>query len=105
MGEQYQHSSSRKMMGEFGLDSRGSGQGQMAGFCEHSNELAGCVKSREILHCLWHQQLFKKECATCSQVANTIIPFYVIPFSLRKFPAINTNTENLVIHCSFSILT
>jgi len=55
MGEQYQHSSSRKRTGGFGLNSRGSGQGQMAGFCEHSNELSGCVKSREKLDYLRHQ--------------------------------------------------
>jgi hypothetical protein len=76
----------------------------MAGFCECSNKLSGCIKSREILNYLRHQQLFKKECATWSQPAH-IIPFYVIPFILRKLPAINIHTTNLVICCSFSILT
>jgi hypothetical protein len=51
-------------MGGYELDSSGSGLGQTAGFCEYSNKLSGCTKSREILDYLRHQQLFRKKCAT-----------------------------------------
>jgi flavodoxin len=36
-------------MGKFGLVASGSGSGIMAGFCEHGNELSGCIKDREFL--------------------------------------------------------
>jgi hypothetical protein len=37
------------MVGRCGLDSSGSGQGPMAGCCEHDNEPLGSVKGGEFL--------------------------------------------------------
>jgi hypothetical protein len=36
-------------VGEYGLDSSGSGCGPVAGCCEHGNEPSGSVKGREFL--------------------------------------------------------
>jgi hypothetical protein len=39
-------------VGRFGLDSSGSGQGLVAGSCEHGNEPSGSIKGGEFLHYL-----------------------------------------------------
>jgi hypothetical protein len=35
------------MEGRCGLDSSGSGQGPVAGCCEHGNELSGSIKGKD----------------------------------------------------------
>jgi hypothetical protein len=40
------------MVGECGLDSSGSGQGPVAGSCEHSNEPSCTIKDGEFLDLL-----------------------------------------------------
>jgi hypothetical protein len=37
-------------VGSCGLDASGSGQGPVAGFCEHGNEPAGSIKVRKFLN-------------------------------------------------------
>jgi hypothetical protein len=44
--------SSRSGLGEYGLDSSGSGLGQVAGSCECGNELSASTKCWEFLHSL-----------------------------------------------------
>jgi len=39
-------------LGRYRLDSSGSGQGTMAGPCEHSNELSDSIKEGEFLNSL-----------------------------------------------------
>jgi len=46
-----------------GLDSSGSGQGQVAGTCECSNEPSGSIKCREFLDLLRTGWLLKKDSA------------------------------------------
>jgi hypothetical protein len=36
-------------MGDCGLDAPGSGQGEVAGFCEHGNEPSGSMKGGEFI--------------------------------------------------------
>jgi hypothetical protein len=39
----------REIMGRCEMDSSGSGQGPVAGLCEHSNEPLGSIKGKEFL--------------------------------------------------------
>ena len=50
-----------------GLDQAGSGQGQVAGTCEYSNEPSRSIKCREFLDQLRTGQLLKKDCAPWSK--------------------------------------
>jgi hypothetical protein len=47
-------------VGGFGLDSRGSGQGQMMGFCEHCDEPLRSMKRREFIAYLRDYYLLNK---------------------------------------------
>jgi hypothetical protein len=49
-----------------GLDGSGSGFGQVADTCEHSNEFPGCVKCGEFLDWLRNCELLIKESALWS---------------------------------------
>jgi hypothetical protein len=53
-------------VGWCGLDSSGSGQGPVAGSCEHSNEPLGSIKFCEILEHLSEWWPLKKDLATRS---------------------------------------
>jgi hypothetical protein len=44
----------------YGLDSSGSGQGPVAGSCEHGNEPSGFIKGREFLDQLRDYYLLRK---------------------------------------------
>ena len=46
-----------------GLDRSGSGQGQVMGPCERSNESSGFIKFGEFLDWLRNESLFKKDSA------------------------------------------
>jgi hypothetical protein len=46
-------------MGRYGLDSSGSGQGQVAGSCEHGNEPSCSIKGGEFIDLLSDCQLLK----------------------------------------------
>jgi hypothetical protein len=50
-------------MGECGLDSAGSGKGELAGCSECGNEPSSSIKCWELLDCLRNYQLLKKDSA------------------------------------------
>jgi hypothetical protein len=49
MGRSYQNGSSGNRVGRCGLDSSGSGQGPLMGYCEHGSEPSGYIKGGEFL--------------------------------------------------------
>jgi len=55
-------------VGGCGLDSSGSGQGQVASCCEHGNEPSGTIKGREFIGYLSDCQLLKKDCTPQSML-------------------------------------
>jgi hypothetical protein len=58
------------------MDSSGSGQGPVAGSCEH-NEASSCIKGREFLDWLSDCQLLKKDSAPWSWIFKTAFLPYV----------------------------
>jgi hypothetical protein len=50
-------------VGGCGLDSSGSGQGPMAGSCEHDSEPSGCMKGRKFPDQISDDQFLKKDSA------------------------------------------
>ena len=51
----------------YGLDQAGTGQGQVAGTCERSNEPSGSRKCREFLDQMKTGQFLKKDSASWSE--------------------------------------
>jgi hypothetical protein len=48
-------------VGKCELGASGSGQGPMAGCCEHGNEPSGSIKGKELLDLMRNYQLIKKD--------------------------------------------
>ena len=51
----------RKCDGVYGMGSCGSGQGPVAGCCEHGNEFLGCIRFGDFP--VRNYKLFKNDCA------------------------------------------
>jgi hypothetical protein len=50
-------------MGVYGFDSSGVGEGQLVGFCEHSDELSASVRCDELIEWLRKYWVIEKESA------------------------------------------
>jgi hypothetical protein len=69
---------------DYGVDRSGSGQGQVAGSCECSNETPGSIKFGEFLELLKNCWLLRKDSASCSKIEHVTWANYLNEFKQRE---------------------